>query len=144
MTKKGHQNFRRIEIVDFGVKFLKKVVLKFFGQMCSDEFFLKHALLGGLLSADGNNKKHTKKNWTHVASIQNDDQDMEKQRTKKRETKIKIYETMIRPIFLYGSECWTMRKQDEKRILAAEMSWLRRIAEVTRLHKKETMTLKKP
>src|SRR6218665_2730710 len=42
--KKGHQNFRRIEIEDFGVKFLKKVVLKFFCQMCSDEFFLKHAL----------------------------------------------------------------------------------------------------
>ena len=30
--KKGHQNF------------LKKVVLTFFGQMCSGEFFLKHAL----------------------------------------------------------------------------------------------------
>ena len=45
MTKKnGHQNFRRIEIVDFGVKFVKKVFLKFFGHMCSDEFFLKHAL----------------------------------------------------------------------------------------------------
>ena len=42
--KTGHQNFRRIEIVDFGVKFLKEVVLKIFGQMCSDEFFLKHAL----------------------------------------------------------------------------------------------------
>jgi len=44
MTKKSHQNFRRVEIVDFLVKFLKKVVLKFFGQMCSGEFFLKHAL----------------------------------------------------------------------------------------------------
>jgi len=44
-----------------------------------------------------------------------------------------MYETMIQPIFLYGSECWTMRKQDEKRILAAKMSWLRRIAGVTRL-----------
>jgi len=26
-------------------KFLKKVVLKFFAQMCSGEFFLKHALV---------------------------------------------------------------------------------------------------
>src|SRR6218665_1459035 len=58
-----------------------------------------------------------------------------KELTKK--TKIKIYETMIQPIFLYGSECWTMRKLDEKRILAAEMSWPWRIAGVrpTRLHK---------
>jgi len=30
--------------VKFWGKILKKVVQKFFGQMCSDEFFLKHAL----------------------------------------------------------------------------------------------------
>src|SRR6218665_1373631 len=45
MTKKKSSEFLMDKIVDFGVKFLKKVVLKFFGQMCSDEFFLKHALL---------------------------------------------------------------------------------------------------
>src|SRR5688572_24048918 len=51
-------------------------------------------------------------------------------------TKIKkIYETMIQPIFLNGSECWTMRKQDEKRILTAEMSWLRKIVGISRLQK---------
>src|SRR6218665_964957 len=77
--------------------------------------------------------RHTKKNWTQIRSIQNDDQDMQsKELTKK--TKIKIYETMIQPNFL----CWTIRKQDEKRILPAEMSWLRRIAGVTRLHKIRT------
>src|SRR6218665_2618546 len=42
--KKRSSEFLTDKIVDFGVKFLKKVVLKFFGQMCSDEFFLKHAL----------------------------------------------------------------------------------------------------
>ena len=42
---------------------------------------------------------------------------------------------MIQPIFLYGSECWTMRKQDEKSILTAEMSWLRKIARISRLQK---------
>jgi len=43
--------------------------------------------LGGLINADGSNEKDigsTKKNWTHVTSIRNDEQDMEKQRTKKR------------------------------------------------------------
>ena len=45
MTKnKRSSEFSRDKIVDFGVKSVKKVVLKFFGQMCSDEFFLKHAL----------------------------------------------------------------------------------------------------
>ena len=56
-----------------------------------------------------------------------------KELTKK--TKIQVYETMIQPILLYGSECWTMRKQDEKRILTAEMSWLRKIAGVSRLQR---------
>lgn len=27
--------------------------------------------------------------------------------------KARIYEMMIQPIFLYGSECWTIIKQDE-------------------------------
>jgi len=34
-------------------KFLKKVVLKFFGQMSSDEFFLKHALMYVLYTFKG-------------------------------------------------------------------------------------------
>jgi len=28
---------------------------------------------------------------------------------------------------LYGSECWSLRKEDERRLLVADMSWLRRI-----------------
>src|SRR6218665_2525735 len=46
MTKKIKRSseFSTDKVVHFGVKFLKKVVQKFFGQMCSDEFFLKHAL----------------------------------------------------------------------------------------------------
>ena len=28
---------------------------------------------------------------------------------------------------LYGSECWSLRKEDDRRLLVAEMSWLRRI-----------------
>src|SRR6218665_2701014 len=33
---------------------------------------------------------------------------------------------------MYESECWCMRKEDESRIVVAEMSWLRRIAGKTR------------
>jgi len=50
-------------------------------------------------------------------------------------TNITIYETMIQPIFLYGSESWTVRKQDGKRNLTADMSWLRRLDGVTKLQK---------
>ena len=38
------------------------------------------------------------------------------------ETKMKVL-----PVLLYGLECWTLRKEDEKRLLVAEISWLRRI-----------------
>src|SRR6218665_3085952 len=40
-------------------------------------------------------------------------------------------ETLLRPgvvpVLLYGSECWSLRKEDERRLLVAEMSWLGRI-----------------
>ena len=38
--------------------------------------------------------------------------------------KKKVFEALIMPILLYGSECWTMRKEDERRLSVAEMSWL--------------------
>src|SRR6218665_1420600 len=33
----------------------------------------------------------------------------------------------IIPVMMYGPKCWCLRKEDERRILVAEMSWLRRI-----------------
>jgi len=33
---------------------------------------------------------------------------------------------------MYGSECWCLRKEDERRALLAEMNWLRRIGAKTR------------
>jgi len=35
-----------------------------------------------------------------------------------------------------GSEFWCLRKEDERRILTAEMTWLRRLLKVTRRDKK--------
>src|SRR6218665_2528031 len=42
-------------------------------------------------------------------------------------TKMKLYYALVVPVLLYGSECWSLRKEDERRLLVAEMSWLRRI-----------------
>jgi len=41
-------------------------------------------------------------------------------------TKMKFYSALILPVLMYGSECWTPRKEDERRLLVAEMTWLRR------------------
>lgn len=50
-------------------------------------------------------------------------------------TKIQIYNSIVIPQILYGSETWVTRKEDEKRLLVAEMSCLRRILGVSRLQK---------
>jgi hypothetical protein len=35
-------------------------------------------------------------------------------------TRLNIYRTLARPVLVYGSEAWTIRKADEKRLQAAE------------------------
>src|SRR6218665_2586675 len=43
-------------------------------------------------------------------------------------TKMKLYWTLVLPVLICGSECCTLRKEDERRLLmAVEMVWLRRI-----------------
>src|SRR6218665_1632286 len=62
-----------------------------------------------------------------------------------------LYGTFVIPVMMYGSECWCLRKEDERKILVAEMSWLRRILgrsrrerirnEVTRKELEQQVTL---
>src|SRR6218665_3992460 len=42
-------------------------------------------------------------------------------------TKMKLYYALVVPVLLYGSECWNLSKEDERRLLVADMSWLSRI-----------------
>ena len=47
------------------------------------------------------------------------------------ETVLKIYNTLVLPIFLYGSEKWTLTASQRRRIEAAEMKLLRPLAGYT-------------
>ena len=45
-----------------------------------------------------------------------------------KKTRIKLYNTLDLPVLLYGSETWTVKERDGRRITAAEMKNKRRTA----------------
>ena len=48
-----------------------------------------------------------------------------------KKTRIKLYNTLALPVLLYGSETWTVKASDGRRITAAEMKYMRRTAGYT-------------
>ena len=42
-----------------------------------------------------------------------------------KKTRIKLYNTLALPVLLYGSETWTIKAKDARRITAAEMKYMR-------------------
>jgi len=48
-----------------------------------------------------------------------------------KKTRIKLYNTLALPVLLYGSENWTIRARNARRITAAEMKYMRRTAGYT-------------
>ena len=52
-----------------------------------------------------------------------------------RKCKLIIYNTILKPIIMYGSECWSLTTRNESKIQAAEMRVLRTVKGVTRRHR---------
>ena len=48
-----------------------------------------------------------------------------------KKTRIKLYNTLELSVLLYGSETWTVKASDARRIIAAEMKYMRRTAGYT-------------
>ena len=48
-----------------------------------------------------------------------------------KKTRIKLYNTLALPVLLHGSETWTIKAGDAKRITAAELKYMRRTAGYT-------------
>jgi len=57
-------------------------------------------------------------------------------------TKMQLYNTLILSILMYGSETWTLKKEDENRLLVFEMACLRKIMGVSRLDKIRNSTIR--
>jgi len=47
------------------------------------------------------------------------------QKTRKK-SRIKLHNTLALPVLLYGSETWTIKARDARRITATEMKYMRR------------------
>ena len=48
----------------------------------------------------------------------------------------KVYRTLVRPVLIYGSETWTMKRREEERLQRTEMRMLRWILGLTLRDKK--------
>ena len=60
-----------------------------------------------------------------------------------RKVKIKLYMTFIRPVLLYGAECWTVRKKEEHILEKTEMRMLRIIKGVTLRDRVKSVDIRK-
>ena len=57
--------------------------------------------------------------------------------------RIKVYKTVIRPVMLYGSETWAMRRKEEGALERAEMRMLRWIPGVSLMERIESEDIRK-
>ena len=81
--------------------------------------------LGSLLhSTTQSSPDVARRNAVTHAAMQNLDQQIWKSRIS-LQMKLKLYNTCILPIFLYGSECWAVTKNDVRKIDALDQWCLR-------------------
>ena len=59
-----------------------------------------------------------------------------------KKTRIKLYNTLALPVLLYGSETWTIKARDARRITAAEMKYMRTAGYTWRDYKTNTQITK--
>jgi len=60
-----------------------------------------------------------------------------------KKTRIKLHNTLALPALLYGSETWTIKARDARRMTAAEMKYMRRTAGYTRTDYKRNTQIAK-
>ena len=94
--------------------------------------------LGGTLTEDGRCTDDIRRRIGLACAAFGKFDKMCRTKTISLKTKMKLYWTLVFPVLLYGSECWTLRKEDERiLILVAEIAWLRRIRGRSRREKSE-------
>ena len=99
--------------------------------------------LGGMMTEDGSCTKDIKRRIGLSCAMYGRLSKMWKSRNLSVHTKMKLYGALVVPVLRYGAECWCLRKEDERRLLVAEMSWLRGIIGRSRRDRIRNETIRK-
>ena len=59
-----------------------------------------------------------------------------------RKVKGAVYKALVVPTLAYGSECWTLKKDDERKLHSLEMNCLRRMIGVSRRDRKQNTVVR--
>ena len=129
-TKSQYQkNGTKLNIKDSQGTSLRQVnKLKYLGVTISEEGGSEETVRARVSAAWGK--------WRDISGVISD-------KNMPRKLKIKLYMTIIRPVLLYGAECWTVRKKEEQILEKTEMRMLRRIKGVTLRDRVKSVDIRK-
>ena len=100
--------------------------------------------LGAILSAEGTCGEKIEHRVGAAARVRGAmRKEVLERRELKKATKMRVYNSMVIPTMLYGSETWTMMKRHESRLGATEMAYLRRVEGVTRIDRVRNVDVRK-
>ena len=118
-----------VKIVDINGKELQQVdEFKYLGTVVAKE--------GGTMTAVRQRIKATWCKWREITGVMYD-------RKIPRKLKSKLHKAIIRPVLLYGAECWAVGKKEEELVTRTEMRMLRRIVGVTLMNKERNEKIRK-
>ena len=89
-------------------------------------------IFGVMISGDGRMEEEVRSRIgkvTRVIRVLNEPVWKRKELSIRRRTRLRVYNAIVVPTLMYGSETWVLNKQQESAIQPTEMRVLRRIAE---------------
>jgi hypothetical protein len=101
----------------------EKISIKLGGEEL--EQVTEFVYLGGVITEDAESTKDIRKRIGLASAMFGKLRKLWRSSNISNRTKLRLYETLVIPVLLYGAESWCIKKEDERRLLAAEMGWLR-------------------
>jgi hypothetical protein len=99
-------------------------------EVCND-----YKYLGVTISGEGSSKKELSNRIGQAKQEINKLNSILWANNIKKQTRKRIYKTVVESLLLYGSEVWEITKRDKQRLEAVEMNFMRRSCRVSRLQR---------